>query len=80
MNNQHIEVVPIFLQHYILKLTIPIFLLFFFVFQNNTIIYFFLFYYLLAVSLHLYVSYIEKNINVTDSKKLSVSSLKKPEH
>lgn len=69
MNNQHIEIVPLFLQHYILKLTIPIFLLFFFVFQNNTIIYFFLFYYLLAISLHFYVSYIEKNIKVSDSKK-----------
>ncbi|MDC2864769.1 hypothetical protein [Bacillus sp. BP-3] len=60
MNNQHIEVVPLFLQHYILKLTIPIFLLFFFVFQNNTIIYFFLFYYLLAISLHLCLVYRKK--------------------
>ncbi|PEA55278.1 hypothetical protein CON64_07735 [Bacillus pseudomycoides] len=56
MNNQHIEVVPIFL-------------LFFFVFQNNTIIYLFLFYYLLAVSLNFYVSHIEKNIKITDCKK-----------
>ncbi|MEY8347411.1 DUF58 domain-containing protein [Bacillus cereus] len=70
LHKQRIVTIPVFFQPYIIKLTIPITLLFFLVFPNQIALFFFFIYYLLAIALYFYVFHVEKNLQITNEKKL----------
>lgn len=68
MNYTRIVTVPLFFQHHIIKLTIPVALFLAFYVTNSYLVVPFLFYYLFAYFIYRYTAYIDKHFQIIDKK------------
>ncbi|MBO1580462.1 DUF58 domain-containing protein [Bacillus sp. XF8] len=71
MNYTRIVTVPLFFQHHIIKLTIPIALFLAFYVPSSFLVFPFLFYYLFAYFIYRYTAYIDQHFQIIDKKQTS---------